>query len=63
MFYLATTETTNIIQMIPPAYLVAFAGIMAVVLFVANRLLTKLFIPKEGQDEAPVWAWYGDREK
>ncbi|MBQ8604498.1 MAG: hypothetical protein IJ410_06625 [Oscillospiraceae bacterium] len=58
MLLLSVADTADITQMIPPVYLAAFAAVMAVVLFAANKWLTAMFIPKNGSDEAPLWSYY-----
>lgn len=53
---LNTIETVDITKEIPLKYWIVFILIMAVVLPVSHRILTKMFIPKEGDGEAPVWS-------
>ena len=63
MFFLSAIETVDITKEIPPVYLAAFGLIMIVVLFIANKGLTAMFIPKDGREEAPVWSFYSGKSK
>ena len=63
MVFLSAIETVNITKEIPPVYLAAFGLIMVVVLFVANKILTSMFVPKDGKDEAPIWSRLSDKYK
>ncbi len=63
MPFLSVIETVDITKEIPPVYLAAFAVVMILVLFVANKLLTRMFIPKDGDEEAPVWSHYSKKNK
>ena len=55
LMFLATTGV-DITQEIPIEYWVLFIAVMALVLPLANRLLTHMFIPKNDDEEAPVWS-------
>lgn len=61
MFILNVLETTDITKELPITFWVVFAVVMAVVLLVAHRLLTRLFIPRPGSEEAPIWDKYNKR--
>lgn len=56
MFLLDVVTTVDITQEIPLKYWILFIAVMAVILPLASKLLTKLFIPAKGSDEAPVWS-------
>lgn len=58
MFILATIETVDITKELPLAFWLGFAAFTAVILPLANRILTNMFIPKKGRDEAPIWSKY-----
>ena len=53
--FLATTGV-DITQEIPFKYWLVFIIAMAVILPLANKMLTHLFIPKSDDEEAPVWS-------
>lgn len=61
MFFLNTIETVDITKELPLGFWLVFIPVMAVVLFVAHRLLTRMFIPKPGKEEAPLWDKYSKR--
>lgn len=63
MLFLSAIETVDITKEIPPVYLAAFALIMVVVLFAANKLLTRMFIPRDTDDDAPVWSYFSKKNK
>ncbi|MBQ7902571.1 MAG: hypothetical protein IJ362_02460 [Oscillospiraceae bacterium] len=56
MFLLETIKTVDITQEIPLKYWIIFIVVMAVILPLVSKLLTKLFIPAKGRDEAPIWS-------
>ena len=56
-------ETVDITKEIPLKYWIVFIFIMAVVLPVSHRIFTKMFIPKEGDGEAPVWSAMDKKDK
>ena len=61
MFFLNTIETVDITKELPLEFWLVFALVMAVVLFVAHKLLTRLFVPKPGREEPAVWDKYSKR--
>lgn len=63
MLLLSVAGTVDITQEIPLPWLIVFAVVLLVVLFVANRVLSNLFIPKNGENEPPVWAYYNRENK
>ena len=63
MLLLSVAGTVDITQEIPLPWLIVFAVVLLVVLFVANRVLSNLFIPKNGESEPPVWAYYNRKNK
>jgi len=62
LMFLATTGV-DITQEIPIEYWVLFIAVMAFVLPLANRLLTHMFIPKNDDEEAPVWSAMSRKER
>ena len=56
MILLSTIETVDITKEIPLGYWIVFIIVMAVVLTVASKVLTKMFIPKNGEEEAEIWS-------
>lgn len=56
MLLLNTIETVDITQEIPLKYWVIFIAVMAIILPLVSRMLTRLFIPKDGEEEAPIWS-------
>lgn len=63
MLFLSAIKTVDITQEIPPVYLAAFAIVMILVLFIANKLLTRMFIPRNSDDDAPVWSYFSKKNK
>ena len=61
MLFLNTIETVDITKELPLGFWIGFVLVMAVVLPVANRLLSGMFIPKKGREEAPIWDKYDKR--
>lgn len=56
MFLFYATTGVDITKEIPLKYWILFIAVMAVVLPLARRFLTHLFIPKKGEEEVPVWS-------
>lgn len=56
MYYFYTSAGVDITKEIPLPYWVAFIAVMAVVLPLSNKFLTHLFIPKNDEEDAPVWS-------
>ena len=56
MLLLDVVKTVDITQEIPLKYWIIFIAVMAVILPLVSKLLTKLFIPPENGDDAPVWS-------
>lgn len=56
MFWIYATTGVDITKEIPFKYWVLFIAVMAVVLPLSNKLLTHLFIPKNDDEDAPVWS-------
>ena len=56
MLLLQTVELVDITKEIPLKYWVLFIAVMAVILPLASKFLTHLFIPKNNEEDAPVWS-------
>lgn len=56
MFWIYATTGVDITKEIPFKYWVLFIAVMAVMLPLSNKLLTHLFIPKNDDEDAPVWS-------
>ena len=56
MLLLQTTELVDITKEIPLKYWILFIAVMAVILPLVSKLLTNLFIPKNDEEDAPVWS-------
>ena len=56
MLLLQTTELVDITKEIPLKYWILFIAVMAVILPLVSKLLTHLFIPKNNEEDAPVWS-------
>lgn len=63
MIFLKTIETVDITKEIPFVYWIIFAVVMFFVLTLASKVLTNLFIPKPGKEEAPIWSKYNKKGK
>ena len=56
MLLFNTMELVDITQEIPLKYWILFIAVMAVVLPLVSKLLTHWFIPKNNEEDAPVWS-------
>ena len=56
MILLTTVELVDITKEIPFGYWVLFIAVMAVTLPLASKILTNMFIPKNNEEDAPVWS-------
>ena len=56
MLLLTTVELVDITKEIPLGYWVLFIAVMAVILPLASKILTNMFIPKNNEEDAPVWS-------
>jgi len=56
-------ETVDITKEIPLKYWLVFIAVMAVILPLANKALTRFFIPKNSDEEAPVWSSYSKNSR
>lgn len=63
MLLLKTIETVDITKEIPLKYWIIFIIVMFFVLKIASKILTNLFIPKPGEEEAPIWSKYDEKNK
>ena len=63
MLLLNTLELVDITKEIPLKYWIIFIAVMAVVLSLVSRYLTNMFIPKDGEDDAPVWSAMSKKDK
>ena len=58
MLFLLTVDTVDITKELPVGFWIGFAAVMAVALPLANRILSNMFIPKNGKEDPPVWDKY-----
>ena len=56
MLLLQTVELVDITKEIPLKYWVLFIVVMAIILPLVSKILTNLFIPKNDEEDAPVWS-------
>ena len=63
MFFLTAVQPVDITKEIPLKYWILFIAVMAVILPLASRFLTHLFIPKSDEEDAPVWSSMSRRNK
>ena len=63
MLLLQTVELVDITKEIPLKYWILFIAVMAVILPLASKFLTHLFIPKSNEEDAPVWSSMNRRNK
>ena len=63
MLLLNTLELVDITKEIPLKYWLLFIAVMAVVLPLASRFLTNMFIPKNDAEDAPVWSAMSKKDK
>ena len=63
MFLLQTVQTVDITKEIPLKYWLIFAAVLAVVMFLVKKLLTKLFIPQGDDEEALIWSIKSKKNK
>lgn len=56
MLFLQTVELVDITREIPLKYWVLFIAVMVVVLPLVSKMLTKMFVPKNNEEDAPVWS-------
>lgn len=61
MFFLTAIETADITKELPLYFWIGFIIVMAVVLIAVNKLLTKLFIPKNDGEEALIWGKFNKK--
>ena len=63
MFLFNTLELVDITKEIPLKYWILFIAVMAVILPLASKFLTHMFIPKNGEEDAPVWSAMSKKDK
>lgn len=63
MFLLNTIATTDITKEIPLKYWIIFIRIMSFVLPLSYKILWKMFIPQNPEDDPPVWDMMGKKKK
>ena len=56
MLLFNTAELVDITKEIPFKYWVLFIVVMAIVLTLVSKLLTKMFIPENNEEDPPVWS-------
>ena len=56
MLFLSAVQPVDITKEIPFGYWVLFIAVMAVILPLASKILTNMFIPKNNEEDAPVWS-------
>ena len=56
MFFLTAVQPVDITKEIPLKYWMLFIAVMAVILPLASKILTNMFIPKNNEEDAPVWS-------
>ena len=56
MLLLQTVELVDITKEIPLKYWILFIAVMAVIIPLVSKILTNLFIPKNNEEDAPVWS-------
>ena len=56
MLLLQTVELVDITKEIPLKYWILFIAVMAVILPLASKILTHMFIPQNNEEDAPVWS-------
>ena len=63
MFFLTAVQPVDITKEIPLKYWILFIAVMAVILPLASKFLTHLFIPKNDEEDAPVWSSMNRKNK
>ena len=63
MLLLQTVELVDITKEIPLKYWILFIAVMAVIIPLVSKVLTNLFIPQNGEEDAPVWSSLDRKDK
>ena len=63
MLFLSAVRPVDITKEIPLKYWILFIAVMAVILPLASKFLTHLFIPKSDEEDAPVWSSMNRKNK
>ena len=61
MLLFNTVELVDITKEIPLKYWILFIAVMAMILPLASKILTNMFIPKNNEEDAPVWSSMGKK--